>query len=111
MQPCWTFAYASPPQVQGDGGEKVGHQALALKVAGFTELAEDSSMTLNHLDQIMPYRFLMAQAELAYVNSCGKMARGASADAGCTALVAQESTALVAQDPEQATLASVMLFF
>ena len=57
IRPCWTFAYASPPQVQGNGGEKVGHQALALTVADFKELAEDGGMTLDHLGQTMPYKF------------------------------------------------------
>ena len=111
MQPCWTFAYAFPPQVQGAGGEIVGHEALALKVAEFKELAEDGGMTLKHLDTIMPFKFMMTQAELACASSWAKMALGTSGDADCTALVAQENSALVAQDHEPATSSSVMSFF
>ena len=103
--------YAFPPRVQGAGGEEVGHQALVLKVAESKELAEDGGMTLKHLDTIMPFKSMMTQAELAYASFWAKMALGTSDDADCTAWVAQESSALVAQDQEPATSPSVMTFF
>ena len=68
-------------------------------------------MTLKHLNTIMPFKFMMTQAELAYASSWAKMALGTSDDANCTALVAQGSSALVAQDHEHATSSSVMSFF
>ena len=111
VQSCFSFVNTSPPKVQGDGGEKVGHKALALKIAKFKDFAEDGAVTLLMLDEIMPFRFLMTDAELALTSAWAKQALGASADSECTALVAQGSADLCADKSEQGTSSSVMSFF
>ena len=112
VQLCWSFAYAPTPQVKCDGGEKVGKEAMAAKIAEFQDYEEDGGVTLQHLDQVMAYRFLMTGAEVALSIKWANQALGASVDdAECTGLVAQDSADMGSDKSEQGTSSSVMSFF
>jgi hypothetical protein len=112
VQLCWSFAYAPTPQVKGDGGEKVGKEAMAAKIAEFQDYEEDGGVTMQHLGQITPYRFLMSAAELELAMKWANQALGTSSDdAECTALVAQDSADMGSDKSEQGTSSSVMSFF
>jgi len=99
--------------VKIDGGEKVGQEAMALRIVELKEYEEDGGVTTQHLGQITPYRFLMTDAEMQHAIKWANQALGNSADdADCTALVAQDSAHSGSDKSELgASSSSVMSFF